>query len=58
MTLSPWNGGPIAAGVILVVSLQTKNQEEKRLWVHYLKRLIVENHPASLPLKVRPFKKN
>uniref|UniRef100_A0A3Q3KA08 Uncharacterized protein n=1 Tax=Monopterus albus TaxID=43700 RepID=A0A3Q3KA08_MONAL len=32
--------------------VQTKNQEEKRLWVHYLKRLIVENHPASLPLKV------
>lgn len=33
--------------------LQAKNQEEKRLWVHYLKRLIVENHPASLPQKVR-----
>uniref|UniRef100_A0A3B4WXZ2 DH domain-containing protein n=1 Tax=Seriola lalandi dorsalis TaxID=1841481 RepID=A0A3B4WXZ2_SERLL len=33
--------------------VQTKNQEEKRLWVHYLKRLIVENHPASLPQKVR-----
>lgn len=33
--------------------LQTKNQEEKRLWVHYLKRLIVENHPASLPQKVQ-----
>jgi len=32
--------------------MQTKNQEEKRLWVHYLKRLIVENHPASLPQKV------
>ncbi|GLD64209.1 pleckstrin homology domain-containing family G member 2 isoform X1, partial [Lates japonicus] len=31
----------------------TKNQEEKRLWVHYLKRLIVENHPASLPQKAR-----
>ncbi|KAI4791468.1 hypothetical protein KUCAC02_033992, partial [Chaenocephalus aceratus] len=33
--------------------VQTKNQEEKRLWVHYLKRLIVENHPASLPMKAR-----
>ncbi|TKS80563.1 Pleckstrin -like proteiny domain-containing family G member 3 [Collichthys lucidus] len=32
---------------------RTKNQEEKRLWVHYLKRLIVENHPASLPQKAR-----
>uniref|UniRef100_A0A8C4GWH1 Pleckstrin homology domain containing, family G (with RhoGef domain) member 2 n=1 Tax=Dicentrarchus labrax TaxID=13489 RepID=A0A8C4GWH1_DICLA len=34
-------------------TVQTKNQEEKRLWVHYLKRLIVENHPASLPQKAR-----
>ncbi|KAK2846551.1 hypothetical protein Q5P01_009550 [Channa striata] len=33
--------------------VQTKNQEEKRLWVHYLKRLIVENHPVSLPQKAR-----
>ncbi|XP_034557524.1 pleckstrin homology domain-containing family G member 3, partial [Notolabrus celidotus] len=33
--------------------VQTKNQEEKRLWSHYLKRLIVENHPASLPQKAR-----
>ncbi|TSN39345.1 Pleckstrin homology domain-containing family G member 3 [Bagarius yarrelli] len=31
--------------------VQAKNQEEKRLWLHYLKRLIVENHPASLPQK-------
>ncbi|XP_026171100.1 mucin-5AC isoform X2 [Mastacembelus armatus] len=33
--------------------VQTKNQEEKRLWVHFLKRLIIENHPASLPQKAR-----
>ncbi|KAL6471102.1 hypothetical protein MHYP_G00197520 [Metynnis hypsauchen] len=33
--------------------VQAKNQEEKRLWLHYLKRLIVENHPASLPQKAR-----
>ncbi|XP_023817095.1 pleckstrin homology domain-containing family G member 2 isoform X2 [Oryzias latipes] len=33
--------------------VQAKNQEEKRLWVYYLKRLIVENHPASLPQKAR-----
>lgn len=39
-------------GVTGVSFVQTKNQEEKRLWVHYLKRLIVENHPASLPQKV------
>ncbi|XP_045929333.1 mucin-17 isoform X3 [Micropterus dolomieu] len=34
-------------------TVQTKNQEEKRLWVHYLKRLILENHPASFPQKAR-----
>ncbi|XP_028818475.1 uncharacterized protein plekhg2 isoform X2 [Denticeps clupeoides] len=34
-------------------TVQAKNQEEKRLWLHYLKRLIVENHPASLPQKAR-----
>ncbi|KAJ6663760.1 hypothetical protein lerEdw1_009839 [Lerista edwardsae] len=34
--------------------VQVKNQEEKRLWIHYLKRLIVENHPASIPQKVAP----
>ncbi|XP_057694429.1 pleckstrin homology domain-containing family G member 2 [Corythoichthys intestinalis] len=33
--------------------VQTKNMEEKRLWVHYLKKLIVENHPNSLPHKAR-----
>uniref|UniRef100_A0A8D0H3J1 Uncharacterized protein n=1 Tax=Sphenodon punctatus TaxID=8508 RepID=A0A8D0H3J1_SPHPU len=32
--------------------VQARNQEEKRLWIHYLKRLIVENHPASIPPKV------
>ncbi|GCC44031.1 hypothetical protein chiPu_0028137, partial [Chiloscyllium punctatum] len=34
------------------VPSQAKNQEEKRLWIHYLKRLIIENHPASIPQKV------
>ncbi|KAJ7990293.1 hypothetical protein DPEC_G00298810 [Dallia pectoralis] len=33
--------------------VQTKNQEEKRLWLHYLKRLIVENRPVSFPQKAR-----
>ncbi|XP_043918011.1 pleckstrin homology domain-containing family G member 2 isoform X2 [Protopterus annectens] len=33
--------------------VQVKNQEEKRLWLHYLKRLIVENHPASIPQKAK-----
>ncbi|XP_060711990.1 uncharacterized protein plekhg2 [Hemiscyllium ocellatum] len=34
-------------------TLQGKNQEEKRLWIHYLKRLIIENHPASIPQKAK-----
>uniref|UniRef100_A0A8C4RBV4 Pleckstrin homology domain containing, family G (with RhoGef domain) member 2 n=1 Tax=Erpetoichthys calabaricus TaxID=27687 RepID=A0A8C4RBV4_ERPCA len=34
-------------------TVQAKNQEEKRLWLHYLKRLIVENQPTSIPHKVR-----
>ncbi|XP_072464476.1 pleckstrin homology domain-containing family G member 2 isoform X1 [Notamacropus eugenii] len=33
--------------------LQAKNHEEKRLWLHYLQRLIVENHPASIPPKAK-----
>ena len=33
---------------------KTRNLEEKRLWIHYLKRLIMENHPTSLPHKVGP----
>ncbi|XP_077421282.1 pleckstrin homology domain-containing family G member 3 isoform X2 [Vanacampus margaritifer] len=33
--------------------VQTKNMEEKRLWVHYLNKLILENHPACLPHKAR-----
>ncbi|XP_015685523.1 pleckstrin homology domain-containing family G member 2-like, partial [Protobothrops mucrosquamatus] len=34
-------------------TVQVRNQEEKRLWIHYLKRLIVENHPASIPQKAK-----
>ncbi|XP_078517448.1 pleckstrin homology domain-containing family G member 2 [Lissotriton helveticus] len=33
--------------------VQARNQEEKRLWIHYLTRLIVENHPASIPQKAK-----
>ncbi|XP_067412862.1 pleckstrin homology domain-containing family G member 2 [Emydura macquarii macquarii] len=33
--------------------VQARNQEEKRLWIHYLERLIVENHPASIPQKAK-----
>ncbi|XP_075464333.1 pleckstrin homology domain-containing family G member 2 isoform X2 [Ascaphus truei] len=33
--------------------IQARNQEERRLWIHYIKRLIMENHPASIPQKAR-----
>ncbi|KAM4641463.1 uncharacterized protein O3C94_015835 [Discoglossus pictus] len=33
--------------------IQARNQEEKRHWIHYIKRLIVENHPASIPQKAK-----
>ncbi|OCT66337.1 uncharacterized protein plekhg2.S [Xenopus laevis] len=33
--------------------IQARNQEEKRHWVHSIKRLIVENHPASIPQKAK-----
>ncbi|XP_077174535.1 pleckstrin homology domain-containing family G member 2 isoform X2 [Paroedura picta] len=33
--------------------VQVKNQEEKRLWIHCLKQLIMENHPASIPQKAK-----
>ncbi|XP_075392326.1 pleckstrin homology domain-containing family G member 2 [Tenrec ecaudatus] len=32
---------------------QAKNQEEKRLWLHCLQRLFLENHPASIPAKAK-----
>ncbi|XP_069799747.1 pleckstrin homology domain-containing family G member 2 [Dendropsophus ebraccatus] len=33
--------------------IQARNQEEKRLWIYHIKRLIVENHPASIPQKAK-----
>ncbi|XP_053577697.1 pleckstrin homology domain-containing family G member 2 isoform X2 [Bombina bombina] len=33
--------------------IQARNQDEKRHWIHYIKRLIVENHPASIPQKAK-----
>ncbi|NXA57200.1 PKHG3 protein, partial [Nothocercus julius] len=34
-------------------SLQAKSAEEKRVWTHHIKRLILENHHAIIPQKVR-----
>lgn len=31
---------------------QAKSVEEKRLWAHHIKRLILENHNAIIPQKV------
>ncbi|XP_045702848.1 pleckstrin homology domain-containing family G member 2 isoform X2 [Phyllostomus hastatus] len=33
--------------------LQAKNQEEKKLWIHCLQSLFLENHPASIPAKAK-----
>ncbi|XP_032355835.1 pleckstrin homology domain-containing family G member 3 isoform X5 [Etheostoma spectabile] len=33
-------------------TVQTKSVEEKRLWAHHIKRLILENHNTIVPLKV------
>lgn len=32
---------------------QAKSQQDKRLWILHLKRLILENHPAKIPAKVK-----
>lgn len=34
-------------------SPQAKSQQDKRMWILHLKRLILENHPAKIPAKVR-----
>uniref|UniRef100_A0A8C8VP23 Uncharacterized protein n=1 Tax=Pelusios castaneus TaxID=367368 RepID=A0A8C8VP23_9SAUR len=33
-------------------SIQAKSAEEKRVWTHHIKRLILENHHAIIPQKV------
>ena len=35
--------------MIFKVSLTAATIEEKRLWCHHLKRLMMENHPAPVP---------
>ncbi|NXD59840.1 PKHG3 protein, partial [Corvus moneduloides] len=34
-------------------SLQAKTVEEKRVWTHHIKRLILENHHATIPQKAK-----
>ncbi|KAM8807394.1 LOW QUALITY PROTEIN: pleckstrin homology domain-containing family G member 3 [Eudromia elegans] len=34
-------------------SLQARSAEEKRLWTHHIKRLILENHHAIIPQKAK-----
>ncbi|NWY16421.1 PKHG3 protein, partial [Aphelocoma coerulescens] len=34
-------------------SLQAKTVEEKRMWTHHIKRLILENHHATIPQKAK-----
>uniref|UniRef100_A0A8C5GUI3 Pleckstrin homology domain-containing family G member 1 n=1 Tax=Gouania willdenowi TaxID=441366 RepID=A0A8C5GUI3_GOUWI len=33
-------------------TVQAKSQQDKRMWILHLKRLILENHPAKIPAKV------
>lgn len=35
--------------------VQAKSVEEKRLWAQHIKRLILENHNAIVPQKVKSF---
>lgn len=35
-----------------MLSPQAKSQQDKRMWILHLKRLILENHPAKIPAKV------
>ncbi|XP_039202843.1 pleckstrin homology domain-containing family G member 1 isoform X3 [Crotalus tigris] len=34
-------------------TVQAKSQQDKRLWILHLKRLILENHPAKIPVKAK-----
>uniref|UniRef100_A0A8C7HCU5 Pleckstrin homology and RhoGEF domain containing G1 n=1 Tax=Oncorhynchus kisutch TaxID=8019 RepID=A0A8C7HCU5_ONCKI len=34
-------------------NVQARSQQDKRMWILHLKRLILENHPAKIPAKVR-----
>ncbi|XP_073679957.1 pleckstrin homology domain-containing family G member 1 [Garra rufa] len=34
-------------------TVQAKSQQDKRMWVLHLKRLILENHPAKIPAKAK-----
>lgn len=36
-----------------LLMFQAKTVEEKKLWAHHIKRIIVENHQAIIPQKVR-----
>lgn len=38
---------------LLVSCFQAKTVEEKKLWAHHIKRIILENHHAIIPQKVR-----
>lgn len=42
--------------LILLSFSQARTVEEKKLWAHHIKRLILENHHAVIPQKVRNMK--
>lgn len=45
--------GPPSHLMLLLPPPQAKSAEEKRVWTHHIKRLILENHHAIVPQKVR-----
>lgn len=46
-------GDPLAQPHCPPCPPQAKSVEEKRVWTHHIKRLILENHHAIIPQKVR-----
>lgn len=43
----------VLSSLCVVILFQAKTAEEKKLWAHHIKRLILENHQAIIPQKVR-----
>lgn len=44
---------PSFTSVLLSVGFQAKTVEERKLWAHHIKRIILENHRAIIPQKVK-----
>lgn len=51
----PFKGAGLTLSPLCCVTFrpQAKSQQDKRMWILHLKRLILENHPAKIPAKVK-----